>query len=66
VPVADAAASVWQPLQPADPVNSAWPAAALVLDPPLDDEDDPEDDEPDDAELELEPEELDDEDEPGG
>ena len=31
VPVADAAASVWQPLQPAEPVNTALPAAALVF-----------------------------------
>ena len=38
VPVADAAASVWHPLHPAEPVNTAWPAAALVLD-ELDEED---------------------------
>jgi hypothetical protein len=30
VPVAEAAASVWQPLQPADPVNTTLPAAAVV------------------------------------
>ena len=47
VPVADAAASVWQPLHPASPVNTALPAAALVLelDPPLEDDDDDELDE---------------------
>ena len=31
MPVAEAAAaSVWQPLHPAEPLNTAWPAAALV------------------------------------
>ena len=31
MPVASAAASVWHPLQPAEPVKTALPAAALVL-----------------------------------
>ena len=30
--MADAAASVLHPLHPAEPVNTAWPAVALVLD----------------------------------
>ena len=30
VPVAPAAASVWQPLHPAEPVNTALPAAAVA------------------------------------
>src|SRR5215470_11484353 len=42
VPVVPAAASVWQLPQPADPVNTALPAAALVCE----------------AELEVEPLEL--------
>ena len=44
VPVVPAAASVWQPPQPAEPVNTALPAAALVaeLDPELELDPEPE------------------------
>jgi hypothetical protein len=36
VPEAEAAASVWQPLHPAEPVNTVLPAAALVAELELD------------------------------
>src|SRR5690242_12779333 len=54
VPLAPASASVWQPVHPAEPVNTVFPAAAaplaeLELEPELD-EPEPELDEP---ELEL-------------
>ena len=64
VPLAPAAARVWQPPHPAAPTNTALPAAALAL-APVPDEDEPED------ELDDEPDEdpddvLDDDDGPFG
>ena len=53
-----AAASVWQPLQPDAPVNTALPAAAFGPDelaPEVDDDEEDEDDPEDGAELEDEP-----------
>ena len=54
VPVVPAAASVWQLPQPAEPVNTALPAAALVLEDELED-DEPDEDEPDELEDDEEP-----------
>ena len=60
VPVALAAASVWHPLQPDAPVNTALPAAAFPPDElapeVLDDEDEDDDEDAPDDEGELEDE----------
>jgi hypothetical protein len=67
VPVAAAAASVWQPLHPATPVKTALPAAAVVAEPAVDEEvEEDEVDEPAVDEDDEDEDEDEDEDDPEG